>query len=126
LWLPGMSAVVDPGRPRASWIVVRSGRYDIHASELLPKHPWFTAPSRYIFLHGPQFAIPLDRLPKTDVRELQWVVNGIVQPAGVSELELKRGGRLELVSSSPRSVGVFVVPHGVMTLSTMPEGDESF
>lgn len=116
LWIPGMSGIVHG---RASWTVARGGVYDLYASEPLAKHPWFSRPERYLYLRGAELTIPLDRLPAARV---VWSVDG-VRVAGTT-LELKRGARLEVESSTP--VGVVAVPHGIRTLSRMPEGSGPF
>lgn len=118
LWIPGLSAVVGPEPSQVAWTVTRAGRYDVHASELLAKHPWFTRPLDYGAMQGAELEIPLDRLPRAAA--LQWRVDGIPVD-GTKPLDLRAGARLELLSMAPQRVGVVVVPHGVATLSIMPE-----
>lgn len=122
LWIPGMSAVVGPEPSRVTWTVPRSGRYDLHASELLAKHPWFTRPLDYGVMEGAELEIPLDRLPPAS--SLRWSVNGVV--VNGSTLDLPAGATLEVVSMSPGRIGVMAIPHGIRTLSIMPEGQVIF
>ncbi|HEX2836211.1 MAG TPA: hypothetical protein VHW00_24615 [Thermoanaerobaculia bacterium] len=118
LWLPGMSGVVGP-RQRVSWIVPRTGRYDVHVSELLTKHPWFSAPSNYGLMSGAELEIPLDRIPPAPRAAFRWFVNGV--PVEGPTLDLRKGASLQLVSMHPRPAGVFVVQHGTTKLSRMPD-----
>ena len=124
LWLPGMSAVIGPGPWRTSWVVPRSGRYDVYVSELLPSHPWFSRWHDYGLLRGSELAIPLARLPQAPAASLQWRVNGVAVAS--TPRELQRGARLELSSSLPNRAGVLIVPHGITTLSSMPEASAPF
>jgi hypothetical protein len=118
LWLPGLSGVVPP-RQRASWIVPRTGRYDVHVSELLVKHPWFRAPETYGRLAGTELEIPLERMPAVPRESVQWLVNGA--PVQSSALDLKRGDTVQVISMHAQPAGVLVVPHGIRRLSQMPE-----
>jgi hypothetical protein len=121
LWIPAMSARMGGAAEQRVWLVPRGGTYDVVASELLAKHPWFSRPDEYGSLFGTEYAIPLERMPPVDPRALAWSVNGVVVTPLGGMLTLRAGDRLELRTSFPRPVGVLVVPHGVSTMSRMPE-----
>ncbi len=128
LWIPGMSAIVEPRRRRFAWRVPRSGRYVVWTSELLAKHPWLTRPLEYAATTGPTavgYEIPLDRLPKNEA-DLQWIVDGVTRPQGGRVLALRKGARLELIGSARRRVGLMLVPQGIESLCMAPEGDFVF
>lgn len=120
LWIPGMSGVVGPKPTRLLWTVPRTGRYDLYVSELLVKHPWFARPAQYGLLQGPEFLIPLDRLPPAPLEAFQWRVNGVPVDAR-SPITLSRGAQLEIRSVFRGRAGVLAVPHGVTALSRMPD-----
>lgn len=121
LWIPGMSARVDANQRFAAWLVPRAGRYDVHASELLAKHPWFSDPLRYGSIRGSELAIPLARLPKApvDIR-----IDGVVVPPGI--IDLRAGSRLELRYRGAAPAGVVVVPAGTETICAAPDGAFGF
>lgn len=122
LWIPGMSGVAGPGA-RLRWRAVAEGEYTLWASELLSRHPWLANPLGYGLIDGEDAAameIPLGRLPLVDDTVLQWSVDGRPLPRGVRRVHLKKGSVLELVSVSPRSAGVLVVPRDVTTLCRAP------
>lgn len=122
LWIPGLSAVVPPQR-RLVWTMVRGGTYDVRASQMLLRHPWLTRPLEYAATPGPQaaaFEIPLDRLPLMDAGLMRWRIDGKEQAAGTTRLVIRRGARVELVSSAPGEVGLLVVPVGMTRLAVGP------
>jgi len=126
LWVPGMTAMIGPSPSRFVWTAPRGGRYDVYASDLLAKHPWFTRPLESVTTIGPRAAlleIPLGRLPRYDAARLQWSVDGAAMPEGVPSLQLRKGSRVELVGSAPAATGVLLVPHGITTLASAP-GEE--
>jgi hypothetical protein len=51
----------------------------------------------------------------------RWQVDGIPVTVRNGMLDLRAGARLELRSSLPRRAGIVIVPHGVTTLSVMPD-----
>lgn len=124
LWLPGLTAAVGPHDRRALWIVPKTGRYDVHASAILARHPWITRPVDYGFMEGPELEIPLNRLPPLPEETLQWRVDG----AAVSgkTLSLKRGSRVELDYRGNVPAGVVVVPAGTTSLCWAPDGSPIF
>lgn len=126
LWLPGMSALVDAKPSRTTWTVVRGGRYDLYASALLARHPWFTRPLEYGMSRGSELAIPLRHLPPAPDAELHWSVDGVPLPAGVRTIDLRAGSTLELVATPRARTGVLVVPHGVDTMCITPDADFLF
>jgi hypothetical protein len=126
LWVPGMSALLEARPSRTTWTVVRGGRYDLYASKLLAKHPWFTRPLEYGMIRGSELAIPLRRLPLAPDAELRWSVDGAALPAGVRTIELRAGSTLELVAAPRARTGVLVVPHGVDVLCITPDADFVF
>ena len=126
LWLPGMSAMLEAKPSRTTWTVVRAGRYDVYASELLAKHPWFTRPLEYGMTHGSELAIPLRRLPLVPDAELRWSVDGVPLPAGLRTLDLRAGSTLELIATPRARTGVLVVPHGVDTVCITPDAEFMF
>jgi hypothetical protein len=119
LWLPGLAAAIPAGPHRDVWIVQRSGRYDVHVSELLARHPWIARPHEYGLIEGPdatRLEIPLQRLPRMPYT---LAVDGVRMPPG--PLDLRQGARVEIVTAAPRPAGILVVPAGVATLSIAPE-----
>ncbi len=119
LWIPGMAAIVEPESARTVWIAPRRGTYEVWASEVLVTHPWFTAPLDYAAIEGPlatRYAIPLRQLPPVDANAFLWIVDGVPQPRGARALDLRRGSRVELISTAPRRTGILLVPRGVGTL----------
>jgi hypothetical protein len=126
LWLPGMSAMLEAQPSRTTWTVVRGGRYEVFASELLAKHPWFARPLEYGMIDGSELAIPLRRLPRVADAELRWSVDGVPLPPGVRSLDLRAGSTLELMATPRTRTGVLVVPHGVDTLCITPDTEFVF
>lgn len=127
LWVPGLSAIVENGS--LTWIAPRGGTYDIWTSEALSTHPWFTDPLGYAALDGPiaaQYAIPLHRLTPVPADSLRWTVDGVMQDPAAGSLTLKRGSRVQLVSTVTKRTGVLLVPHGVGTLCLAPPEEQSF
>jgi len=120
LWVPGLTAAVGPDDRRAVWIVPKTGRYDIHASTLLARHPWIMRPVDYGFMEGPDLEIPLDRLPPLEEESLQWRVDGV--SVSGKTLALKQGSRVQLDYRGTEPAGVLVVPAGTATLCAAPEG----
>jgi hypothetical protein len=115
LWVPGMTAIAAAGSPTV-WIAPRAGTYDVWASEALLKHPWLTAPLEYAAIDGPlatRYAIPLAQLPSAPAEAFLWTVDGVRQPTGTRALSLRKGSRVELVSTFPRRVGILLVPRGI-------------
>jgi hypothetical protein len=119
LWLPGLTAAVGPQERRAVWVVPKSGRYVVHASALLARHPWIANPINYGFIDGTELEIPLTRLPALPEGSLQWRINGMA--ARGKTLVLKRGDRVELDYLGSEPAGVLVVPEGIDTLCSAPE-----
>lgn len=123
LWVPGMTAIATPGRAVA-WTAPAAGRYTLHASEPLVRHPWLTRPLELASLQGPRatrYSIPLRRLPPARV---QWSVDGTTITG--TTVDLKRGARVTIVSEDPRPVGVLLVPHDVATLCVAPAQEFQF
>jgi hypothetical protein len=124
LWIPGLSAAIPPGPSRLQWRAAADGEYEIHASELLAKHPWIARPLEYGLIEGPDapvMEIPLQRLPPVAPDSLQWLVDDVPQPRGATTLTLRKGARVELRSNLPAPAGVLVAPRGVRTLCVAPE-----
>jgi hypothetical protein len=114
LWVPGMTAIAGP--QRIVWVAPRAGVYDVWASESLLGHPWLTRPFEYADVDGPlatRYAIPLAKLPPSPPEAFVWTVDGVAQPKGTRTLTLRKGSRVELVSTFPRRTGVLVVPRGI-------------
>ena len=129
LWVPGLTATAGPAPRRLTWIAPRAGRYQIYASEVLTKHPWFTEPLKYAALEGPaatRYAIPLAQLPPADPSSLQWTVDGVPQPAGIKTLTLRRGARVDLLASPARGTGILLVPSGIGTLCIATAEEQVF
>jgi hypothetical protein len=129
LWVPGMTAMIGPSVQRVAWTSPRGGVYDVYASDLLAKHPWFTRPLESVTTIGPRAAlleIPLNRLPRYEAAHLQWSVDGVLLPSGMAELRLRKGSRVELVGDAPSPTGVLLVPHGISVLCTAPEEETVF
>jgi hypothetical protein len=126
LWIPGMTEIVGPGSRRIRWVAPRAGQYDIHVSDLLAKHPWFSRPLEYVTTIGsraPLLEIPLQRLPGYGAAALQWSVDGKPVPANQRTIQLRKGAVVEVAGSAPVPAGVMLVPHGVETLCQAP-GEE--
>jgi hypothetical protein len=120
LWVPGMTAILGPGRP-VTWVAPAAGRYTLHASEPLLRHPWLTNPLQYAAIQGPKatrYAIPLAQLPPARV---QWTVNG--SAVAGNSVQLTRGARVTVIPGEQRPVGVLLVPSDVRTLCIAP-GEE--
>jgi hypothetical protein len=120
LWVPGMTGTLQPGRS-LTWAAPVAGRYTLHASEPLVRHPWLTNPLEYAAIQGPKatrYAIPLSALPQARV---QWAVDG--SPVIGNSVQLTRGARVTVFAVEPRPVGVLLVPSDVTTLCTAP-GEE--
>jgi hypothetical protein len=114
LWVPGMTAIAGP--ERIVWIAPRAGEYNVWASETLLGHPWLTRPLEYADLDGPlatRYAIPLAKLPPSPPDAFLWTVDGVAQPKGTRTLTLRKGSRVELISTLPRRTGVLLVPRGI-------------
>lgn len=124
LWVPGM-AVIALSRP-ITWLAPRAGTYDIYASDALLTHPWLTKPLEYAAIDGPlatRYVIPLAKLPPSTA-ELQWTVDGVLQPRGTRSLRLQSNSRVELLSS--RRTGVLLVPRGIGALCVATHEERTF
>ncbi|HEX6097263.1 MAG TPA: hypothetical protein VF432_13120 [Thermoanaerobaculia bacterium] len=123
LWLPGMTVALKPGASY-QWTVPVAGRYTLHASEPLVRHPWFTKPLDLAKLQGPratQYAIPLSQLP---IARVEWRVDGRLVPH--QTVSLRKGARVEVLSREDRPVGVLLVPAGIQTLAAAPAEEFQF
>lgn len=119
LWIPGLNGVIRPNQ-EATWVTPRAGRYRVYASELLAKHPWFTAPLNYAVYDeedAPIFQVRLRDLPPADPRLMNLTVDG-APVAGA--LVLARGSVVRLRAGWPRPVAVVIVPEDVSTLFICP------
>lgn len=119
LWLPGLTAAVGPRDRSAEWIVPRSGRYDLYASELLARHPWIVRPLQYGLMPGTELEIPLERLPPLPPETMQWTIDGRRVDGPFA---LREGQRVRLDYRGAAPAGVVVVPAGTATLCTAPDG----
>ncbi len=130
LWIPGMSATIEPRPMRTMWRVPASGRYTIYASEILLRHPWFTRPLEYAMSDGEtpdSFEIPLSLLPLLPSGDdLKWSIDGRPVPTGARTLDLAKGSSLVLISSLHNRAGILIVPVGVRTLCVGPEVPVAF
>lgn len=127
LLLPGMSATVGEQPTRTVWRVPATAQYDVWASDLLAKHPWFARPLEYGMIEGEDavlMRIPLEQLPPFEYATLQFFVDGVPVPKGTRTITLKKGSRLELITRQPQRTGVMLVMHGIRELCVAPE--ESF
>lgn len=98
LWMPGMSARIEPGG-HAEWVVPANGRYRLFASRQFADHSWFATP---FGLHTPVQM-------KADASGVSVMVNGVVADES-QPIELRHGQRVHASSSSPLPLGVFLVP----------------
>ena len=98
LWLPGMSARLDPGGA-AEWVVPATGRYRLVASPSFAGHSWWKTP---FGLHSPV------ELSGGSPAGLTLTVNGSPIDAG-QPLELRHGQRLRASSTTAEPLGVFIV-----------------
>ncbi|HUR81875.1 MAG TPA: hypothetical protein VM733_14005 [Thermoanaerobaculia bacterium] len=115
LWVPGLSAILPPGRT-LTWTAQRDGAYTLYASEPLARHPWLTQPLQYAAIQGPlatRYAIPLRQLPNARVR---WSVDG-------RSVQLRKGMRVTVASYDTQPVGVIIAPSDLSALCTAP-GEE--
>lgn len=122
LWVPGLSATIDPRRPQAGWIVPRSGRYRFYASALLPKHPWFRDPLQYAIYaeeDADLFEVAPARLPAADLTRARLFADGR-ELAVKDVLDLSQGSAIRLESSWSEPVGVLIVPVDATTLFIPP------
>jgi hypothetical protein len=129
LWIPGMSATIEPGTRTTMWRVPASGRYNIYASEILLRHPWFSRPLEYAMSEPetPQtFEIPLSMLPLLPDSDLRWSIDGRPLPTGARTLDLAKGSSLVLISSLHVRAGILIVPADVRTLCAGPEVPVAF
>lgn len=127
LWVPGMSAIVGTGS--FPWTAPRAGEYEIWVSEALAAHPWMIKPLEYASIEGPlatQYAIPLQRLPRASDDAFAWRVDGVPQPKGTRMLTVRRGSKVELVSTAQRRTGILLVPRGIGTLCIAPAEERVF
>ena len=90
LWLPGMSAVINPGG-RATWTVPAGGVYAIYASASLAQHPWFRGtPTAFTRLGSGRV------------------------------VTLMRGQPYMMASNDSQPIGVFIVPVGLKEIFRQP------
>ncbi len=130
LWIPGMSATLEPRPMKVMWRVPASGRYNVYASEILLRHPWFSRPLEYAMSEGEtpdSFEIPLSLLPLLPSGDdLQWSIDGRPVPTGARTLDLAKGSSLVLISSLRNRAGILIVPADVRTLCVGPEVPVAF
>lgn len=120
LLLPGMSTAVEARPLRSVWRVPVTATYDLWAGELA------TQPELARLLGSGDGYVDLDRLPRFPYESLQVIVDGVALPRGTRVLTLKKGARVELVSSVPRPAGILFVLHGIRTLGTAPDTPFAF
>jgi hypothetical protein len=121
LWIPGLTATIDPRPRRIAWIAPRAGDYEVWTSDVLAKHPWFSRPLEYAMIGGtgaPLYTIPLHELPPLERASLQWRVDG--RKVEGRTLRLRKGARVELLASAPVRAGLLLVPRGVSRLCMAP------
>jgi len=105
LWLPGLSARLDPTHGAAQWYAPVDGDYRVIASPALAEHPWFAHPFAY------RVAKPeLDATAPSAVADVVWYVNR--QPAAVfrGQLRLKKGDIVNVISLLREPIGIFLLP----------------
>jgi hypothetical protein len=101
LWVPGMSAVVAPGRT-VRWVAPAAGDYRVIASARLAAHPWFRNP----------FAAARMRVPPVDANDPSVALAFSPPPVD---------GRIRLHKSEPLAVSFAgTEPVGVMLLRDNP------
>ena len=120
LLLPGMSTTVDARPLRSVWRVPVTATYHLWAGEL------GTQPDLARLLGTGDAYVELDRLPPFPYETLQVMVDGVAIPRGTRVLPLKKGSRIELVSSVPRPAGILFVLHGIRTLGLAPDTPFAF
>jgi hypothetical protein len=112
VWIPAMSVAL-PEHGRASWMVLRTGRYKLCASSQLLAHPWFHAPLQCGLAETAVFAqLHLDLHAfeaGSQLRELHLTVGG-VPAANDGTLMLERGSAIDVESSASTPLAVMIVP----------------
>ena len=104
LWLPGLSARLDPGAT-AAWIAPADGDYRVVASPRLAAHPWFRQPFDF---NRWMWRSPSVALTPADVSgDVAFTVDGA--PAAGSILHLRKGARVTAFNRGALPLGVMLV-----------------
>ena len=113
LWMPGMSARLDPGGT-AEWVVPATTRYRLVASPSFAGHSWWSRP---FALHS-----PVELRGGNGAAGVTLTVNGsAVDPS--RPLELRHGQRLRASSATAEPLGVFIVAGDETALFRQPPLD---
>jgi len=119
LWLPGLSAIVSPRTPAATWTVPADGMYRVYASPRLAAHTWFRQP---LYWNTPLWRD--QRLVVTVHAYEEWPGTGVPLELSVplqnGRLQLKKGQRLTVVSRAAEPIGVFMSPLDATQLFQQP------
>lgn len=116
LWIPGMNGRIQPNTTHR-WVVPRDGEYRLYVSPGLARHPWFRRPiyiSTYE-LDGVELRLP----PAGNDPALQWSIDG--KPVAMTpRITLRRGQRIDVVSSAAQPLGVFLLNHADPVIFRQP------
>jgi hypothetical protein len=112
LWVPGLSARLDPRSPAKIWRVPADGTYRLYASRALSDHPWFNDPLRMAHWEGPEASVlevDLTNFPFERGDRLQFVVDGKeVQPRD-RVLALRAGSIVSVTLSDRWPLGLLLI-----------------
>lgn len=122
LWVPALSARIEPSGPGVAWVVPRDGLYRLHASELLAKHPWFREPLSRALAVGDAaqvYVIPLQELDTVDLRRVRITIDDL--PLASTVVALRKGQTVRLRGAWTVPVGVLLAPADLTELFLAPE-----
>ncbi|HSP14830.1 MAG TPA: hypothetical protein VLV78_08770 [Thermoanaerobaculia bacterium] len=106
LWLPALSARLEPGHAVAEWYGPVDGDYRLVASLALAEHPWFAHPLAYRVSEPTE----LHADHPSAIADVIWYVNRRPAAPVRGVLRLRKGDVVNAVSMMGEPVGIFLVP----------------
>ncbi len=106
LWLPALSARLDPAHSVAQWYAPADGAYRLFISPALAAHPWLQHPLAYGLSPAGSLQVGLPE----SVPNLLWYVNNRPAAPLRGVLNLHRRDAVTVVSVDQQRLGVFLIP----------------
>ncbi len=106
LWLPALSARLDPTHAVAEWYTPATGEYRLVASPSLAQHPWFQHPLAYRVSERTELRADAP----ASIADVIWYVNRRPAAPVRGRLTVHKGDVVNAVSMMREPVGIFLFP----------------